>query len=147
MNMLVLLLIICFFITWMCFPMKQWFSFWFTCSATERFVQVKADTMPTREMSTALVKQDVGGLWITHQPCLWPLASQRLCKGHPGCKKMSLLAEGVNSEYLPLSVSVSSTKTKTQCNTSAKVVSVYPSVTWIFLSTDLQLSFSLVLRK
>lgn len=63
-------------------------------SATDPFIQVKTDLLPTRETSTVL---DIftrnmhcsgcGGLQITHQLCLVIIAvSQSLCEGLSVCE-------------------------------------------------------------
>lgn len=67
--MLVLLLLIG-FMTLMHFSLKQWFSLGFTYLATDPFVQEKADTMPTRETSTAFFSDTGHGWPANHSPML-----------------------------------------------------------------------------
>lgn len=159
MNILVLLLIIC-FITLMYFSRKQRFFFWFMYLATEPFFQVKANTKPTREKSTAFVKQDVRGLWITHQSCFRPLVPPQVSvrivqfakKNEPSDEKSVQSTSCSLWECHPLKNQNRTTSNSqirqniSQCNAASKGVSVYPSVTWIFL-VNLSATFSLVLRK
>ena len=155
MNILVLLLIIC-FITY--FWRKQRFFFWFTYLATEPFLRVKANTKPTREKPTAFVKQDARGLRITLQSCLRPLVPPHVSVGIvQSAKKNQPSEEKASSEYLPQSVchplksqnwtgSSQIWQNISPWNTASEGVLVYPGVPWIFLA-KLSAASSLVVRK
>ena len=150
MNILVLLLIIC-FKTY--FWRKQQFFFWFTYLATEPFLQVKTNTKPTREKPTAFVKQDVRGLRITRQSWCLPTSLWGSCS----LQKKRTFWGKVNSEYLLHSVchplksqnwtsSSQIWQNISPWNTASEGVSVYPGVPWIFL-VKLSAVSSLVVRK
>lgn len=154
MNILVLLLIICFI---MYFWRKQRFFFWFTYLATEPFLQAKANTKPTREKSTAFVKQDVRGLRITRQSCLRPLVPPHVSVRIVQSAKKRTFWGKVSSDYLLQSVchplksqnwtsSSQIWQNISPWNTASEGVSVYKGVPWIFL-VKLSAVSSLVVRK